>query len=113
MLKSTQMFPGHLQQAVNPAEPLAIASSIEPKPLPQLGTKFEPRDMATFVELLRSQHREDTVLFVGHANTVPALITALGHTVEIKIPEAEYDNLFVLSPKSEDAPTLLLWLRFN
>ena len=90
-----------------------MASGIEPKPpLPQLSTKFEPKDMETFVELLRSQHRENTVLFVGHSNTIPALIKALGHTAEIKISETEYDNLFVLFPKSEGPPTVLR-LRFN
>ena len=68
--------------------------------------------MNSFVELLRTQHRNDVVLFVGHSNTVPALIKALGYPAEIKIPETEYDNLFVLFPKSEGAPTLLR-LRFN
>lgn len=106
------IFTSSLQRAVKTAEPLANASKIEPKPLPQLSTKFESRDMEAFVELLRTQHRDNIVLFVGHANTVPALLKALGHTAEIKIPETEYDNLFVLFPKSEGAPTLLR-LRFN
>ena len=106
------IFTSSLQRAVKTAEPLAIASRIEPKPLPQLSTKFEPKDMEAFVELLRTEHREDIVLFVGHANTVPALLKALGHTAEIKISETEYDNLFVLFPKSQGAPTVLR-LRFN
>jgi len=38
-------------------------------------------------------------LLVGHTGTVPALLKALGHPVEIKIPETEFDNLFVLIPK--------------
>jgi hypothetical protein len=68
--------------------------------------------MEAFVEFLRTQHREDIVLFVGHANTVHALIKALGHTDELKISETEYDNLFVLFSKSEGAPTVLR-LRYN
>ena len=68
--------------------------------------------MESFVELLRTEHRESIVLFVGHSNTVPALIKALGHTAEIKIPETEYDNLFLVFPKSEGPPTVLR-LRFN
>ena len=68
--------------------------------------------MENFVQLLRSQLRDSIVLFVGHSNTVPALIKALARTDGIKIPETEYDNLFVLFPKSEGAPTLLR-LRFN
>jgi phosphohistidine phosphatase SixA len=106
------IFTSSLQRAAKTAEPLAIASRIEPTPLPQLSTKFDPKDMETFVELLRTEHRDNVVLFVGHANTVPALIKALGHTAEIKIPETEYDNLFVLFPKSE-GPAPVLRLRFN
>jgi hypothetical protein len=85
---------------------LANASKIEPKPLPQLSTKFEIKAIETFVELLRIQHGDNIVLFVGRANTVPALIKALDHTAEIKIPETEHDNLFVVFPKSEGAPTV-------
>jgi broad specificity phosphatase PhoE len=108
----TAIYTSSLQRAVKTAEPLALASRIEPKPLPQLSTKFDPKDMETFVELLRTQHPENIVLFVGHANTVPALLKALGHTAEIKSPETEYDNLFVLFPKIEGPPTVLR-LRFN
>jgi broad specificity phosphatase PhoE len=106
------IFTSSLQRAVKTAEPLATASGIDPKPLLQLTTKFDKSDMDNFVQLLRSQQRENIVLFVGHSNTVPALIKALGHTAEIKIPETEYDNLFVLFPRSEGAPTFLR-LRYN
>jgi broad specificity phosphatase PhoE len=106
------IFTSSLQRAINTAEPLAKALQIEPKPLPQLTTKFKPSDMESFVELLRTQHRENIVLFVGHSNTVPALLKALGHPTAIKIPETEYDNLFVLFPKSEGPPTVLR-LRFK
>jgi hypothetical protein len=68
--------------------------------------------MESFVQLLRTEHRESIVLFVGHSNTVPGLIKALGHTAEINIAETEYDNLFVLFSKSEGPPTLLR-LSFN
>jgi phosphohistidine phosphatase SixA len=74
------IFTSSLQRAVKTAVPLAIASRIEPKPLPRLSTKFDPKDMQAFVELLRSQHRDSIVLFVGESNAVPALIKALGHT---------------------------------
>ena len=106
------IYTSSLQRAVKTAEPLAIASRIEPKPLPQLSTKFDPKDTETFVELLRTEHRENIVLFVGHANTAPALLKASGHPAEIKIPETEYNKLFVLFPKSE-GPTTVLRLRFN
>ncbi len=76
----------HQQPAAGREDSGAIASRIEPKPLPQLTTKFDKSDMEDFVQLLRSQYSDNIVLFVGHSNTVPALLKALGHTDEIKIP---------------------------
>lgn len=49
----------------------------------------------------------ETVLVVGHSNTVPALLKALGHPEEVKIDESEFDNLFVLVPKEGKAPTVV------
>jgi len=34
-------------------------------------------------ESLRSEHRQDVVLVVGHANSVPALLKGLGYPAEI------------------------------
>jgi phosphohistidine phosphatase SixA len=106
------IFTSSLQRTIKTAEPLATALKIEPKTLPQLTTKFNTSDMESFVELLRSRHRDDIVLFVGHANTVPALLKAFGHQAEIKIPETENGNVFVVFPRSGVPPTVLR-LRFN
>jgi len=48
---------------------------------------------------------------VGHSNSVPALLKGLGYSAEIKIPETEFDNLFVLIP-ANDGPPKLLRLRY-
>jgi len=37
------------------------------------------------------------VLVVGHSNTIPAVVKALGGP-EVTIGENEYDNLFILVP---------------
>jgi len=58
-------------------------------------------------ESLRSEHRQDVVLVVGHANSVPALLKGLGYPAEIKILETEFDNLFVLIPANDGPPKLL------
>src|SRR5687767_4136708 len=42
------------------------------------------------------EHAGKTVLVVGHSNTVPAIIRALGGPDIGLIPDAEYDNLFVV-----------------
>jgi phosphohistidine phosphatase SixA len=66
--------------------------------------KGDPREL---VERVRTQHANETVLMVGHTDTLPGLIKALGHPEDIKIDSQDYSNLFVLVPKSEGAPTFL------
>lgn len=58
-------------------------------------------------ERIRTEHPEGRVLIVGHSNTVPELLTAFGHTAEVKIASNEFDNLFLLVPKKEGPPAVL------
>jgi broad specificity phosphatase PhoE len=101
------IFTSDLERTIKTAEPLAQGLRIEPKALSQLNVQFKQSDVDAFVSFLRTEHRDDIVLLVGHSNTVPVLLKALGHPVEIKIPETEFDNLFVLTPNGQGSPTLL------
>jgi broad specificity phosphatase PhoE len=101
------IFTSELERTIKTAEPLAQSLRIEPKALRQLNVPFTQKEIDAFVGLLRSEHRRDIVLLVAHSQTVPALLKALGHPVEITIPETEFDNLFVVISKSEGPPTLL------
>lgn len=55
------------------------------------------RDTEALVGRLRSDYADRIVLLVGHSNTVPAVIRALGGP-ELTIADDEYDNLFVVVP---------------
>ncbi|HUF46558.1 MAG TPA: phosphoglycerate mutase family protein [Vicinamibacterales bacterium] len=55
------------------------------------------RDTPGLVARLRAEHSRDVVLVVGHSNSVPDIIKALGGPT-ITIAESEYDNLFVFVP---------------
>ena len=101
------IFTSDLERTIKFAEPLAQALRIESKPLAQICVQFKPNDVEAFVDLLRREHRNDVVLIVGHSNSVPALLKALGYPVKVKIPETEFDNLFVVTPKTEGPPTVL------
>ncbi len=101
------IFTSDLERTIKTAEPLAQGLRIEPRALAQLNVQFKQSDVDAFVSFLRTEHRDDIVLLVGHSNTVPVLLKALGHPVEIKIPETEFDNLFVLTPNGQGSPTLL------
>jgi broad specificity phosphatase PhoE len=49
-------------------------------------------------------HAGHTVLVVGHSNTVPALVAALGGPAGIAIAEAEYGNLFTVTLEEGKPP---------
>jgi len=63
--------------------------------------KGDPRDL---VQRMRKEHPGETVLIVGHTDTLPGLIKALGHPAEIRIEPNDYGNLFVVTPRPEGAP---------
>ena len=112
MLKDTgisTIYTTGLQRTVKTAEPLAKLLGIEPKVQPQLRPR--PKDIDEFARLLGKEHSQDVVLAVLHSIGVPALIRALGHPIDIKIPESEFDNLFVIIPRV-GIPPMVLRLRY-
>lgn len=81
-------------------EPLARELKKELTALP----KGDPQQL---VDRLRRNHGSQTVLLVGHTDTLPGLIKAFGLPVEIQISPEDYGNIFVVIPKTQGAPTLL------
>jgi len=70
----------------------------------------EPREGRPGSEELVRSLRSDpngAALVVGHSNTVPELLAALGATRKITLRDDEYDALFLIVPRSDGAPTLL------
>jgi broad specificity phosphatase PhoE len=68
-------------------------------------------DADAFVERLRKQHADQVVLVVGHTDTLPAIIKALGVAETVKIDKDDFGNLFVVTPKG-DTDAALLRLRY-
>ena len=66
--------------------------------------KGDPREL---VAQIRKEHPADKVLLVGHTDTLPGLIKALGHPDEIKIDAQDYGNVFMVAPRSEGPPTFV------
>lgn len=102
------------QRTLGTAAPLAEVLGLEVQTEP-------PHDISTmmnsdpavdrYVESLAAQlavrHGADRVLVVGHSNTVPALLTALGHQESVSIGSDEYDNLFIVVPRGQGSPTVI------
>lgn len=80
------------------AAPLATALGLTPISDPMTDPKV-------LVERLRTL--SGNVLVVGHTNTIPALLKELGHPSAVTIAEAEFDNLFVVTPGRVTRPAVL------
>lgn len=66
---------------------------------------------ADMAAIIRDKHAGGTVLIVGHSNTTPELIRALGGTVA-DIPDPQYDDLFIVT-LVDGATTRVVPLRYG
>lgn len=91
-----------LQRTQQTAAPLAARLNVKPAVIPA-------DDTDALVKAIRARQKGVEVV-VGHSNKLPAIISALGGP-EIKIPETQYNNLFVLTVG--DAKSSLLRLHYG
>ncbi len=97
--------------------PLAVQSGgggIErctpPIEVPVLFLDPELSAVEALASAVREEHRGRVVLMVGHSNTVPAILRALGgpELPEVAIGDGEYDRLFIVTlPDGNDRPDLV------
>lgn len=88
-------------RSIQTAEPLAKTLNVESKVLP-----VRLDDVEGLIRALRT-HPRDRVLIVTGSLNIPHILKALGHPVEVTIPPFEYDNLFVIFPKTDAHPVVL------
>jgi broad specificity phosphatase PhoE len=74
------------------AQPTVSALHLTPEIVRTAGSTH-PKDVADAVH----KHEGHMVLVVGHSNTIPAIIEALGAPRPPAICDPEYDNLFVVT----------------
>ena len=83
----TAIYATELKRTQQTAEPLAR--------LMQLDLTIVPaKETAALVSRLRAT--DGAALVVGHSNTVPQILQALGAATAVTIGEADYDNLFIV-----------------
>jgi len=68
--------------------------------------EYDPRDLEGFAERLRGMPGRHLVL--GHSDTTPDLVVALGGDPGSPIEETEYDRLYVVTLTARGASTVLL-----
>lgn len=81
------------------AQPLANRTGIVPTVVPAA-------DGAALIRQILAHRAGDTVLVVGHSNTVPAIVKALGVKQEVRVAEDEFDGLFIVVPRGEQTSVL-------
>jgi broad specificity phosphatase PhoE len=82
------------------AQPLAERLSLT-------ATQVDAKDTRGLVNQALANHRGEVVLIVGHTNTIPQIIEALGGGTIPEIPETQYDNLFVVTLKRFGKPQVV------
>jgi broad specificity phosphatase PhoE len=84
------------------AAPLAQALGVQV-------TTVVPDDVAKLLAVVRGS--TGNVLIVGHSNTVPQALEALGVTPPVTIADSEYDNLFVVTMTGTGPQMVRLYFR--
>ena len=108
----THIFVSDRRRTLETAQPLARARNISPSriAIPAQGRgKIDPSELQVRATLMAISKlpRTAVVLVVAHSNTVPIFLTRLGYGPKIEIPDPEYDNLFVVTPRATRAPAVI------
>ena len=83
------IFTTEYKRTQQTAEPLANLLGIRPEVVPA-------DDLRSLVAKVRAT--PGNVLVVGHSNSLPQIIAALGASARVAVPESDYDNLFIVLP---------------
>ena len=92
----TAVFVTEFKRTQETAAPTAKAAQVSPTVIPA-------NDIGVLVEKLRTLN--GNALVVGHGNTIPDLLKALGIATPVSIPEDDYAEIFAVV--LGDAPELL------
>jgi len=95
----TALFTSEFRRTKETAQPLAVRVSLVPEVLPGLNTAAH-RDHVLAVP-------SGVALVVGHTNTVPQLIAALGAGNNAQIAVNEFDRMFIVSLRGAGGASLL------
>jgi broad specificity phosphatase PhoE len=102
----TAIYATETDRARQTAEPLARALKLEVR-------TYSPRDASgklaprLLLDRLKKDDASGTGLVVGHQNTVPDLLAALGYTEKVSIADKQFDDLFIVVPTVEGAPRIV------
>jgi broad specificity phosphatase PhoE len=92
------IYTSEFKRTQDTAKPLASKLGLAIEVVPS-------KDASGLAAKIKAAHPRDSVLIIGHSNTIPELIRAFGGP-EIKIADDEYSGIYILTP-STGALTLI------
>jgi broad specificity phosphatase PhoE len=95
-----QIYVTEYVRSAKTAEPLARRIGRKPIVVPRT-------DVAALVQKLRATHPQQRVMVVGHNDTLPDILSALGHPKHIRITPADYGNVFIVVPNGKGPPAVM------
>ena len=75
--------------------------------------EYPAKDSNALIQRILHDHAGETVLVVGHSNTIPSIIRAAGGPLIPDLEEFVYDGLYVLHVPRCDGPTRLTELKYG
>ena len=85
----TIIYVSTTRRARETAAPLAISLGLSPR-------TYDPRDTPALIGRVRAE--TGTVLIVGHSNTVPEIVAALGGTRPADLAETQFGDIWRVGP---------------
>lgn len=90
----TTIITTQYKRTIQTAQPLAEQRAIQPR---IVNATANPADLNTLAADILASAEQGTVLVVGHSNTVPLIIRALGGPDGLFLSEESFGDLFILS----------------
>lgn len=109
MLRSagvTGVYATDTVRARKTAEPLAKAAGLEVRIYAPKDADGKPAPRL-LLDRLKKEEPRGVVLVVGHSNTVPEILAALGCPDKVEIAATQYDDLFVVTPRADGPPSVV------
>lgn len=94
------IFTTEVRRTQQTAEPTAQEFHRNPTVIPAV-------DLDLLISRLRSFPSDETVLVVGHGNTVPAIVEKLGGGTVPPLGENEYDRMIIVVTRGSQRPAVL------
>ncbi len=96
------IYSSQYQRTQQTVQPLCEAKGLAAK-------IYDAASVGPLVETIKSKHQNQTVLVVGHGNTIPEAINEFGHQPALSnLEHHQYSNLYILNWKGDDAELILL-----